>query len=350
LRPWPGAQYSRAGPAFGSTRNHSDWLSIVAHWQKKGYSMKVLVTGGAGFIGSNLVHELLRRDHTVVVLDNLATGKRDNLKGVMGEIEFIEGDICDYHLVRKAVDGVEVIMHEAALGSVPRSIRDPITTNNVNIGGTLNILHAARDGGVRRVVYASSSSVYGDTPKLPKHEEMPTNPLSPYAISKLGAELYCRVFSRVYGMETVSLRYFNVFGPRQDPASQYAAVIPRFITALLRGEQPVIFGDGEQTRDFTYIDNVVHANMLAATSESESGLALNCACHDRTSLNTLVKMCNGALGTNIHPRYDPPRAGDVRDSFAAIDLAHRVIGYKPVVDFRTGLQKTADWYRSCMRA
>ena len=311
--------------------------------------MKILVTGGAGFIGSNIVRELLRRNHTVVVLDNLATGKRENLAEVMGDIEFIEADIRSYHLVRKAVEGVEVILHEAALGSVPRSIRDPITTNDVNVGGTLNVLHAARDAGVRRVVYASSSSVYGDTPELPKHEGMSTNPLSPYAISKLGAELYCRVFARVYGLETVSLRYFNVFGPRQDPASQYSAVIPRFITALLRGEQPVIFGDGEQTRDFTFVDNVIHANILAATVECESGLAMNCACHDRTSLNTLVRLCNDAVGKNIQPRYDAPRAGDVRDSFAAIDLAQRVIGYKPVVDFHTGLQKTVDWYRSCFR-
>ena len=311
--------------------------------------MKILVTGGAGFIGSNIVRELLRRNHTVAVFDNLSTGKRENLAEVMGEIEFIEGDIRSYHLVRKAVEGVEVILHEAALGSVPRSIRDPITTNDVNVGGTLNVLHAARDAGVRRVVYASSSSVYGDTPELPKHEGMPTNPLSPYAISKLGAELYCRVFARVYGLETVSLRYFNVFGPRQDPASQYAAVIPLFITALLRGEQPVIFGDGEQTRDFSYVDNVVHANILAATVECESGLAMNCACHDRTSLNALVKLCNGALGTSIQPRYDSPRPGDVKDSFAAIDLATRVIGYKPLVDFRTGLQKTVDWYRSSIQ-
>lgn len=308
--------------------------------------MKVLVTGGAGFIGSNIVRELLKRNHAVVVFDNLATGKRENLTDVMGDIEFIEGDLRNYHLVRDAVESVEVILHEAALGSVPRSIRDPITTNDVNIGGTLNVLHAARDARVRRVVYASSSSVYGDTPELPKHEGMPTKPLSPYAISKLSAELYCRVFAGVYGMETVSLRYFNVFGPRQDPASQYAAVIPRFITALLRGEQPVIYGDGEQTRDFTFVDNVVHANILAATADCESGLAMNCACHDRTSLNTLVKLCNGILGKNIQPRYDAPRAGDVRDSFAAIDLAQRVIGYKPVVDFRTGLQKTVEWYRS----
>ena len=308
--------------------------------------MKFLVTGGAGFIGSNIVEELLQRKHQVRVLDNLSTGKRENLSAGMGAVEFIEGDIRSYHSVREAVDGMEVVLHEAALPSVPRSVRDPISSNAVNVDGTLNILYAAKDAGVKRVVYASSSSVYGDTPELPKHEGMTPNPQSPYAVSKLAAEHYCRVFAALYGLETVALRYFNVFGPRQDPASQYSAVIPKFIKALLGGRQPVIYGDGEQTRDFTFVSNVVDANLRAATAACRKGLAMNCACHDRISLNQLVVEINGILGTSVKPVYEGPRPGDIKHSFAAIDLATREIGYAPSVDFRAGLKKTVEWYKS----
>jgi UDP-glucose 4-epimerase len=225
-------------------------------------------------------------------------------------------------------------------------VRDPISSNAVNVDGTLNILYAAKDAGVKRVLYASSSSVYGDTPELPKHEGMTPNPQSPYAVSKLAAEHYCRVFAALYGLETVALRYFNVFGPKQDPASQYSAVIPKFIKALLGGRQPVIYGDGEQTRDFTFVSNVVDANLRAATAACRKGLAMNCACHDRISLNQLVAEINGILGTSLKPVYEAPRPGDIKHSFAAIDLATREIGYTPSVDFRTGLRKTVEWYKA----
>ncbi len=307
--------------------------------------MHALVTGGAGFIGSNLVEVLARGAHRVRVIDNLSTGKRENLAGLGGEIELVEGDIRSYHTVREAVTGVDVVFHEAALPSVPRSVRDPISSNGVNVDGTLNVLYAAKDAGVRRVVYASSSSVYGDTPELPKHEGMTPNPQSPYAVSKLAAEHYCRVFASLYGMETVALRYFNVFGPRQDPASQYSAVIPKFISAMLRGRQPVIYGDGEQTRDFTFVTNVVDANVRAGTADCRKGLAMNCACHDRVSLNQLVAEINGILGTSLGPVYEKSRAGDIKHSYAAIDLAARELGYAPSVDFRAGLRRTVEWYR-----
>ncbi len=307
--------------------------------------MKFLVTGGAGFIGSNLVEELVKRKHSVRVLDNLSTGKKENIADFSGNIEFIEGDIRDYHIVRSAVDGIEVVLHQAALPSVPRSIRDPITSNNVNALGTLNILHASSDARVRRVVYASSSSIYGDAPELPKHEGMTPNPLSPYAVSKLAAEQYCKVFAGIYGLETICLRYFNVFGPRQDPNSQYSAVIPKFIKAMLKGEQPVIYGDGEQSRDFTYIANVQAGNLLAATVNCESGLSMNCACHGRVTLNELVAEVNKLLGKNIQPIYRAPRKGDIKHSFAAIDKARELIGYVPKVDFASGLKLTVEWFR-----
>jgi nucleoside-diphosphate-sugar epimerase len=307
--------------------------------------MKFLVTGGAGFIGSNIVEELLKRKHQVRVLDNLSTGKRENLAASMGAIEFVEGDIRSYHAVREAVDGMEVVLHEAALPSVPRSVRDPISSNAVNVDGSLNILYAAKDAKVKRVVYASSSSVYGDTPELPKHEGMVPNPLSPYAVSKLAAEQYFRVFARLYGLETVALRYFNVFGPRQDPSSQYSAVIPKFIRAILNGDRPTIFGDGEQTRDFTFVANVVDANIRAATASCTPGLAMNCACHDRVSLNRLVGEINTLLGTSLQPQYAGVREGDIKHSFAAIDLAKKEIGYTPVIEFRAGLAKTVEWYK-----
>lgn len=306
--------------------------------------MHALVTGGAGFIGSNIVEALMKGGHRVRVLDNLSTGNRENLGGA-GEVEFVEGDIRNFHTVREAIEGIEVVFHQAALPSVPRSVRDPVTSNAVNVDGTLNILYAAKGAGVRRVVYASSSSVYGDTPELPKHEGMTPNPQSPYAVSKLAAEQYCRVFASLYGLETVALRYFNVFGPRQDPASQYSAVIPKFIKAMLGGVQPVIYGDGEQTRDFTYVSNVVDANLRAAGAACRKGLAMNCACHDRISLNRLVAEINAILGTSLAPRYEQPRPGDIKHSFAAIELATKEIGYSPSVDFKAGLGKTILWYR-----
>ncbi len=309
-------------------------------------NLKILVTGGAGFIGSHIVHELVRRGVGVRVLDNFSTGRRENLSGLNVELEMIEGDIRDYDTVRKAVAGMDVIFHEAALPSVPRSIEDPITAHNVNITGTVNVLHAAKGAGVKRVVNASSSSVYGDNPVLPKHEGMIPNPLSPYAVGKLAGEKYCGVFFGVYGLETVSLRYFNVFGPRQDPTSQYSAVIPKFITEMMKGDAPVIFGDGEQSRDFTYVDNVVHANLLAATTRYDSGSAINCACQERVTLNELVDRLNRLLESSIKPIHTDPRPGDIKHSFAAIERARNVLGYVPLVAFLEGLQKTVDWYRT----
>ena len=251
--------------------------------------MNFLVTGGAGFIGSNIVGELLKRGHRVKVLDNFSSGKRENLKDFADDIELIEGDIRSYHIVQQAVKDVEVVLHQAALPSVPRSIKDPITSNDVNVNGTLNILDASVSSGVRRVVYASSSSVYGDNPELPKNEGMLPNPLSPYAVSKLAGEKYCSVFSRIYGLETIALRYFNVFGPNQDPSSQYSAVIPKFIKAISNDESPLIYGDGEQSRDFTYVSNVVEANILSSVAKCESGIAMNCAFSGFITLNELVK-------------------------------------------------------------
>lgn len=303
-----------------------------------------LVTGGAGFIGSNLVRALLEHGMRVRVLDNLSTGKRENLHAVRSDIEFTEGDIRSYHVVHEAMRGVDCVLHQAALPSVPRSIADPITTHEVNTNGTLNILNAARDLGVGRVVFASSSSIYGNSPDLPKHEGMLPNPLSPYAVSKLTGEKYMQVFHALYGIETVSLRYFNVFGPRQDPASQYSAVIPKFITAALEGVAPVVYGDGEQTRDFTFVRNVVDANMAAATAEGVGGEVMNIACHDRISLNGLLRMVGEILGRTIAPQYEPTRLGDVKHSFAAIDHAAHVLGYAPQVAFRQGLQETIEHY------
>jgi nucleoside-diphosphate-sugar epimerase len=308
--------------------------------------MNYLVTGGAGFIGSNIVEELVRRGESVRVLDNFSTGKKGNLAGVAGKIELIEGDIRSYHIVRDAVSGIDVVLHQAALPSVPRSIRDPITTNEVNVSGTLNILYAAKDAQVKRVVSASSSSVYGDSEELPKNERMILNPLSPYAVSKLAGEKYCAVFSSVYGLETVALRYFNVFGPKQDPFSPYSAVIPKFITAILNDCQPVVFGDGEQSRDFTFVANVVNANILAATGKIVSGIALNCACHGRVTLNELVQKINEILGKKISPIYLDVRPGDIKHSFASIDLARETIGFLPAVSFTDGLKDAIDWYKT----
>lgn len=300
---------------------------------------RYLVTGGAGFIGSHIAETLLDRGESVRIFDNLATGRETNLAALSGCAQFIRGDLRDLKAVRAAVEGVEVVFHQGALPSVPRSIKDPIGSLETNINGTHNVLLAARDAGVRRVVYASSSSVYGDTPTLPKREDMPTHPMSPYAVQKLSAEQLCGVFTRIYGLETVSLRYFNVFGPRQDPNSEYAAVIPCFLTALLKNRRPIVFGDGEQTRDFTYIANVVQANLLAATSPDAIGYTMNIGYGEQVSLNTVLHLAGELLGITINPEYREPRPGDVHDSLADISLAQRLLGYRPTVSFREGLAR-----------
>ena len=306
--------------------------------------MRYLVTGGAGFIGSNIVEELLKRNYSVRVLDNFSTGKRENLKEFQKDIELIEGDIRSFHIVQKAVKGIDVIFHEAALPSVPRSINDPITSNEVNVVGTLNILDAAKENNVKRLVYASSSSVYGDNPELPKHEGMMPNPLSPYAVSKLAGEKYCQVYSRLYGIETVILRYFNVFGPRQDPNSEYSAVIPKFIKLISNNQQPTIYGDGTQSRDFTYVANVVEANILAATKNIESGIVMNCACHGQVTLNSLIRELNELLNKEVNPIYTEPRHGDIKHSFANIDLIEKKLGFSPSVEFKEGLKQTVNYF------
>ena len=306
---------------------------------------RFIVTGGAGFIGSNIVDRLVAEDNEVVVIDNLLTSKIDNLKDVMSRIKFVNGDIQDLDLLAKEFDGADYVLHQAALASVPRSIDNPIASNQNNIDGTLNVLVAARDAGVKRVVYAASSSAYGNTPTLPKYEGMAPDPLSPYAITKLVGEQYCKVFYDIYGLETVSLRYFNVFGPRQDPNSQYAAVIPKFITAMLNDERPVIFGDGEQSRDFTYVQNNVDANLLACTAANTAGRMFNIACGERITLNQLVEVLNDILGKDIEPVHEDERAGDVKHSLADISLAGDVLGYEPEYDFKEGLLKTVEWFK-----
>ena len=312
-------------------------------------TIRYLVTGGAGFIGSHIAETLLKQGESVRVFDNLATGRSSNLEplqGLAGHFEFVQGDLRDSKAVRAAVEGVEVVFHQGALASVPRSIAEPVISLETNIIGTQNVLLAAMHAGVRRVVYASSSSVYGDTPVLPKHEEMPTAPMSPYAVQKLTGELLCGVFTRIYGLETVALRYFNVFGPRQDPTSEYAAVIPRFLTALLEKRRPIVFGDGEQTRDFTYIENVVQANLLAATSSAAVGAAMNIGCGERISLNAVLQTAGELLGIHVHAEYRDPRPGDVRDSLADISRARRLLDYRPKVTFREGLARTLSSLRA----
>lgn len=307
-----------------------------------------LVTGGAGFIGSHIAARLLRDGDRVRVLDNLATGRRENLVPLQAagdRFEWMEGDIRDLETCRRACQGVEFVFHQAAVASVPRSIERPWDTTTANVAGTVNVLTAARENGARRVVSASSSSVYGDTPTLPKHEEMPPAPLSPYAASKLAAEQFARVFASTMKLPTVSLRYFNVFGPRQDPNSQYAAVIPRFIQAILEGKRPTVYGDGSQTRDFTYIDNVVEANLLAARGSDGSGEAVNVACGDRYSLLTLLEELGRILGRKPDPEFLPARVGDVLHSQAAIDKAGRLLGFKPGIGFEEGLRRTVEHYR-----
>ncbi|MCB5224438.1 MAG: SDR family oxidoreductase [Candidatus Cloacimonadaceae bacterium] len=309
--------------------------------------MKYLVTGGAGFIGSNIVQELLRQGMEVRVLDNFATGKRENILPLLKnpQLSLFEGDLRSFHIVRAAVKGVDYILHQGALPSVPRSITDPITSNDVNILGTLNLLEAAREFGVKRVVCASSSSIYGNSESLPKVESMPVNPMSPYALTKYAQERYCQVFYQLYGLETVSLRYFNVFGPNQDPSSQYSAVIPKFIRLIQQDREPIIYGDGSQSRDFTYVENNVWANIQACTAPKAAGEVINVACGERYTLLDLVQMINSILGKDIQPRFEPERPGDVKHSLAGIDKARELLDYEVRVDFREGLERTVDYFR-----
>jgi nucleoside-diphosphate-sugar epimerase len=306
-----------------------------------------LVTGGAGFIGSHITAALMANGARVRVLDDLSTGHRENLEEIGGDLDFIEGSVADEALLNKVLDGVEVVFHEAAIPSVPRSVEEPRQTHVASVDGTFSLLVAARDKGVRRVVYAASSSAYGDQPTLPKVEHMLPDPLSPYAVAKLVGEYYCQVFTRVYGLETVSLRYFNVFGPRQDPGSQYSGVVSRFISSLLSGERPVIYGDGEQSRDFTYIDNVVAANLSAATSKGASGKVINVANGERITLNELLAELKDLTGKHdVTAEYKEPRVGDVRHSLADNTLAQEFLGYESKVGLREGLQRTIDWWKS----
>ncbi len=304
-----------------------------------------LVTGGGGFIGSHLVEHLLREGHSVRVLDNFATGHRANLAPFNEDVELIEGDLRSAETVRRAVVGCEVVLHQGALPSIPRSIADPATSNAVNVEGTLHVLQSARDAGVRRVVVASSSSVYGDTPTLPKVEAMALNPRSPYAVSKLGAESYTRVFAGLYDIETVALRYFNVFGPRQDPRSQYAGVIARLMLAALHDAPFTLNGDGTQSRDFTYVDNVVQANLRAATAPNVSGEVFNVAAGTRLELNEIIAILNKLIGRDLKISYGPPRPGDVQHSLADISKARELLGYDPAIGAEAGLALTLDWYR-----
>ena len=304
-----------------------------------------LVTGGAGFIGSHLVEELVRRGERVRVVDSLITGKRQNLAHVPS-VEFIEGDLADLAVAQRAVTGIDYVLHQAAIPSVPRSVEDPITSNRANIDASLNVLVASRDAGVKRLIYAGSSSAYGNTPTLPKVETMPTAPLSPYALQKLVAEQYCQMFTALYGLETVTIRYFNVFGPRQDPSSPYSGVISLFISALCEGRQPTIFGDGEHTRDFTYVANVVDGVLRACTADGASGEVINVATANRISLNVLFNTVRDLVGARVSPKYAEPRAGDVKDSQADISKARRILGYQPIVGFQEGLARTVAWYRS----
>ncbi|MFH1238949.1 MAG: SDR family oxidoreductase [bacterium] len=304
-----------------------------------------LVTGGAGFIGSNIVEELIRRQEKVRVLDNFATGKRENLSHLLDKIELIEGDLRNYELRKETMSGVDYVLHQAALPSVARSIKEPLLVNEVNITGTLNILFAAKENKVKRVVYASSSSVYGDTPVLPKKENFYPAPLSPYAVTKLTGEYYGQVFHNVYGLQTVALRYFNVFGPRQDPASDYAAVIPRFITLMLAGKSPTIYGDGLQSRDFTYVDNVVVANLAACTAPQAAGKIINIACGERVPLIQLLRDINNIMGTQIIPVFSEARKGDVKHSLADIAQAYQLLDYAPQIKFKPGLKKTVEWFK-----
>jgi len=306
---------------------------------------RYLVTGGAGFIGSNICRRLVQEGTFIRVLDNLSTGKKSNLDDIIDSIEFVEGDMGDEATARRCMKGIDIVLHQGALPSVPRSVEDPAATHRHCVDATFTLLMAARDAKVRRFVYAASSSAYGDSPTLPKVETMSPNPLSPYAAAKLFGEYYCSVFSKIFGLETISLRYFNVFGPYQNPKSQYAAAIPAFVTSILNDRPPTIYGDGEQSRDFTYVENVVEANLLAARAPKTAGEVINIACGQRITLNEVIRLINRILGKEIRPIYAPPRAGDVRHSLADIQKAQKLIGYKPVVSFEEGLRKAIDWYK-----
>jgi nucleoside-diphosphate-sugar epimerase len=306
--------------------------------------MRYVVTGGAGFIGSNTVDELVRRGESVVVLDDLSAGKEDNLAESRNKISFIKGSINDIEAIRRSMHEADYVIHLAARTSVPRSVKDPLETNRVNIEGTLNVLLAARDAKVKRVVLAASSSAYGETPTLPKVETMQPEPISPYGVTKYVCELYAQMFGRVYGLQNVSLRYFNVFGPRQDPGSPYSGVLSKFCTAFLEGTEPIVYGDGEQTRDFTYIDNVVQATLQACEAPAASGKVFNVGTGDRISLNQTLELLREISGNKLEAKYDPPREGDIRDSQADIALARELLGYQPTVHFAEGLQRTFAWY------
>jgi nucleoside-diphosphate-sugar epimerase len=305
-----------------------------------------LVTGGAGFIGSNIAETLVSKGAQVRVIDDFSTGRPENLQTFQDRIEFRKLDICNFSELRQAVEGVEYVLHQAAIPSVPRSVIDPISSHNADVTGTLHVLWASKDAGVKRVVYAASSSAYGDSERLPKHEEMPVKPISPYGLMKYVGEEYCRIFTALYGLETVSLRYFNVFGPRQDPTSQYSGVLSRFITSMLMDKPPVIFGDGEQSRDFTYVANVVSANLLACHSPKAAGRVYNVACGQRISLNQVVEVLNRILGTQLSAIHESPRVGDIKHSLADIERAKSELGYVPSVGFEQGLNQTVEWYRT----
>jgi nucleoside-diphosphate-sugar epimerase len=308
--------------------------------------MRYLVTGGAGFIGSNIVDELVRRGQTVVVFDDLSSGKESNLAAVRSKIELRVANIGDVAALHAAAKGANYVIHLAARTSVPRSVAEPIETNRINIDGTLNVLVAARDAKVKRVVFAASSAAYGETPTLPKVETMPADPISPYGVTKVVGELYARVFTRTYGLETACLRYFNVFGPRQDPTSQYSGVLSRFMLAAIEGRSPIIFGDGEQSRDFTYVDNVVQQTLLACEAEGASGLVFNGGTGVQSKLNDVLRLLEKLSGEKITATYDPPRTGDIKDSLADITLARRILNYSPSINFEEGLRRTWAWYSS----
>jgi nucleoside-diphosphate-sugar epimerase len=307
--------------------------------------MRYVVTGGAGFIGSNIVDELVRRGESVVVVDDLSAGKEDNLAESRNKISFIKGSINDIEAVRRSMHEADYVVHLAARTSVPRSVKDPLETNRVNIEGTLNVLLAARDAKVKRVVLAASSSAYGETPTLPKIESMQPEPISPYGVTKYACELYAQMFGRVYGLQNVSLRYFNVFGPRQDPGSPYSGVLSKFCAAFLEGTEPVVYGDGEQTRDFTYIDNVVQATLLACEAPAASGRVVNVGTGERTSLNQTLELLREISGSKLEAKYEAAREGDIRDSQADITLGRELLGYHPTVDFPEGLRRTFAWYQ-----
>jgi UDP-glucose 4-epimerase len=307
--------------------------------------MRYVVTGGAGFIGSNTVDELVRRGESVVVLDDLSAGKEENLAEIRNKISFIKGSINDLEAVRRAMQEADYVLHLAARTSVPRSVKDPLESNKVNIEGTLNVLLAARDAKVKRVVLAASSSAYGETPTLPKVESMQPEPISPYGVTKYACELYAQVFGRVYGLQNVCLRYFNVFGPRQDPSSPYSGVLSKFCTAFLEKTEPVVYGDGEQTRDFTYIENVVNANLLASETPAASGKVINVGTGERISLNQALRLLREISGNDLEAKYEAAHEGDIRDSQADITLSRELLNYQPTVNFADGLRCTFDWYK-----